>query len=56
MEYTHSEDGGSQRWGEVEMQDMGEPHSMGRPPSLPDLNSYAGEKGGASMDLHLCLA
>lgn len=49
--YATSEDGFSiGRPGEVEMQDLhsGGGGGMQRRPSLPELNSYAGERGGAN--------
>ena len=45
---TSSDDSASRRQGEVEMQHMGDV-LMGRPPSLPDLTYYAGEKGGMTL-------
>jgi hypothetical protein len=44
---VQSDDGGYGRRGEVELQDLGNlGRSMQRRPSLPELVSYAGEKGG----------
>jgi hypothetical protein len=57
--YASSEDGfSSGRPGEVEMQDLhsNSGSSMQRRPSLPELNSYAGERKGAAQYARRCAA
>ena len=47
---VQSDDGGYGRRGEVELQDLGIlGRGMQRRPSMPELVSHAGEKGGARL-------
>ena len=54
---VQSDDGGYGRRGEVELQDLGflQGRGMPRRPSMPELVSHAGEKGGARRFALCCL-
>jgi len=54
---VQSDDGGYGRRGEVELQDLGVlGRGMQRRPSMPELVSHAGEKGGAQRSFWLTVA
>ena len=55
LDDVQSDDGGYGRRGEVELQDLGAlgRSSMQRRPSMPELVSHAGEKGGAQRSSQL---